>query len=48
MIYPIREAAERLGTDRVRVLVENGWMEATPEASIIRVPIEITIEDAYS
>lgn len=46
MTYPLAEAAEALGTDRLRLTVYNAWMEATPEASIVRSPTVIDIERA--
>ena len=46
MTYPLAEAAAALCTTRLRVTVENAWMAATPEASIITTPTIVTIEAA--
>ena len=46
MTYPLAEAAEALGTTRLQLTVDNAWMEATPEASIVRRPTIIDIEAA--
>lgn len=46
MTYPLAEAAEALGTGRLRLTISNAWMEATPEASIVRNPTVIDIEAA--
>ena len=34
--YPMADAARLLGTDTLRLTCYELWMEATPEASIIR------------
>lgn len=46
MTYPLAEAAEALGSDRLQLTVHNAWAVATPAASIHHAPTIIDIERA--
>ncbi len=42
----LADAADRLGTDRLRVTVRNAWLAATSEASIVHTDVEIDVTRA--